>query len=176
MSGGLQIVGERAYRSASGEATARLGELLGELLQEGDVVVLNGDLGAGKTCLTAGVARGLGDTSSVTSPTFTVMCVHDRGRIPLYHFDLYRLDDSSQLDDVGIFDALDGDGACLVEWGGLFEGELGEERLDVELRRDDAVARPGEEPARLIALAPFGARAEELAARLREAVERELGR
>lgn len=140
-----------------------LGEALGACLEPGDVVVLSGDLGAGKTCLTAGVARGLGDFSPVTSPTFTIMCVHDEGRMPLYHFDLYRLEDAGQLDDVGIFDMLEGDGACLVEWGDLFSDELGDDRLDVTLLRDDAGGLPGVEPARLVRLTPHGNRARRLA-------------
>ena len=159
-----------AYRTYGPTATGELGELLGALLQEGDVLVLSGDLGAGKTCLTGGVARGLGDSSRVTSPTFTIMCVHDGGRIPLYHFDLYRLEDAVQLDDVGIFDLLEADGACLVEWGDLFIDELGEDRLDVALMRDDATGEPGCEPPRRLTLAPHGARAGALAAALDEAV------
>ncbi len=170
---GLERLGPGAYRSPSAAATARLGELLGGLLRPGDVVVLTGDLGAGKTCLTAGVARGLGDAGPVTSPTFTIMCVHDGGRVPLYHFDLYRLDDPAQLDDIGLYDALDGDGACLVEWGELFSDELGDERLDLELVRDDAHGEPGEEPARLVRLEPRGARARALADALDAAVLRD---
>jgi len=158
------------YRTFAPQDTAWLGEVLGGLLQEGDVVVLSGDLGAGKTCLTGGVARGLGDPSRVTSPTFTIMCVHDAGRIPLYHFDLYRLDDPSQLGDVGLFDVLEADGACLIEWGDLFADELGEDRLDGALRRDEAAGDPGCEPPRLLELAAHGARAQELAAAFDEAV------
>ena len=130
------------YRTLDPTATARIGEALGSLLEPGDVVVLTGDLGAGKTCLTGGVACGLGDGSAVTSPTFAIMAVHDGGRIPLYHFDLYRLEDAGQLEDTGIYDMLDGDGACLVEWGDLFSDELGDERLDLALLRD-----PGADPA-----------------------------
>ncbi len=171
--GGLERLGPGRYRSADAAATTRLGELLGGLLQPGDVVVLSGDLGAGKTCLTGGVARGLGDARPVTSPTFTIMCVHDGGRIPLYHFDLYRLESVDGLDDIGLYDALDGDGACLVEWGELFSDELGDERLDMVLTRDDAHAAPGEEPARLLALTARGERAEELAGELDAAVARD---
>ncbi len=166
----VERLDEGLYRSASPEATARLGIALGGLLRPGDVIVLSGDLGAGKTRLTSGVARGLGDEAPVTSPTFTIMCVHGGGRIPLYHFDLYRLDDPAQLDDVGIYDVLEGDGACLVEWGDLFSDELGDERLDIEIRRDEASATPGAEPARLVRLTARGARAEELADALDAAV------
>ena len=167
---GVERLEAGEYRSAAPAATAALGELLGGLLEEGDVVVLSGDLGAGKTCLTGGVARGLGDASRVTSPTFTIMCVHDGGRIPLYHFDLYRLEDAAQLDDVGIFDLLEADGACLIEWGELFADELGDERLDVALLRDEAAAATGCEPPRCLRLTPRGARAAELAAAFDAAV------
>lgn len=165
------------YRSASPEATARLGIALGGLLRPGDVIVLSGDLGAGKTRLTSGVARGLGDEAPVTSPTFTIMCVHDGGRIPLYHFDLYRLDDPAQLDDVGIYDVLDDDGACLVEWGEAYVEQLGEERLDVTLLRDEAAPR-GEgagEPPRLVRAIAHGTRAQELLGQWDEEVCRAAG-
>lgn len=161
--GRLERLGPGVYRSGCAEATAWLGMALGRLLEPGDVVVLSGDLGAGKTCLAGGVARGLGDPGPVTSPTFTIMSVHDAGRIPLYHFDLYRLEDPSQLDDVGIYDLLGSDGACLVEWGERFSEELGDERLDLAVTRDAPGMGPGAEPARVVAARARGARAEELA-------------
>lgn len=156
------------WRMASPQATRALGEALGRVLRPGDVVVLTGDLGAGKTCLTGGVAAGLGDPSPVTSPTFTIMAVHDGGRIPLYHFDLYRLERPEDLDDVGIYDVLDADGACLVEWGEGFADELGDERLDVTVTRE-AVGPDGGEPARELRATPLGARAEELLCAWRDA-------
>lgn len=164
-------VGPGAYRCASPLATRRLGEALGACLMPGDLVVLSGDLGAGKTCLTGGVSAALGDARPVTSPTFTIMSVHDQGRVPLYHFDLYRLDDADQLGDAGVYDALDSDGACLVEWGERFSEELGEERLDLELRRDQPPADGGE-PARLVRATAHGPRARDLLAQL----DRALGR
>lgn len=151
------------YRTLDPTATARIGEALGSLLEPGDVVVLTGDLGAGKTCLTGGVACGLGDGSAVTSPTFAIMAVHDGGRLPLYHFDLYRLEDAGQLEDTGIYDMLDGDGACLVEWGDLFSDELGDERLDLALLRDPGADPAAGEPPRIVELRPQGARAQQLA-------------
>lgn len=160
---GLTRLGEGAYRVGSPAAMRVLGEALGRVLQAGDVVVLTGDLGAGKTCLTGGVAAGLGDESAVTSPTFTIMAVHDEGRIPLYHFDLYRLEGAEQLDDVGIYDVLDADGVCLVEWGESYVDELGDERLDVTITREATPAASGyAEPARILRATPHGQRAEEL--------------
>lgn len=154
------------YRTLCPDATARIGEALGSLLEPGDVVVLTGDLGAGKTCLTGGVARGLGDASAVTSPTFAIMAVHDGGRIPLYHFDLYRLEDAGQLEDTGLYDMLDGDGACLVEWGDLFSDELGDERLDLVLLRDPEADPAAGEPPRIVELHARGVRAQTLASAL----------
>ena len=101
--------------SASAEQTQAFGELLGAALEAGDVLVLTGDLGAGKTQLTKGIARALGITDEVTSPTFALEAVHEGGRIPLYHFDLYRLHDSEELGDAGVWDVLGGDGACVLE-------------------------------------------------------------
>ncbi len=156
-----QTLGAGRFRCPTPQAMRALGAALGACLEAGDVVFLSGELGAGKTCLTGGVAQGLGDTGTVTSPTFQIMCVHDAGRIPLYHFDLYRLEDAQQLEDVGLVDVLEGDGACLIEWAELFADELGEERLEVRLTRD--AAAPGVEPARLAAVEGFGARYRELA-------------
>lgn len=158
---GLQADG--SVVSTSTEQTVALGRALGGLLEPGDVLVLTGDLGAGKTQLTKGVAQGLGILADVTSPTFTIQCIYEGGRLPLYHFDLYRLSDADELGDAGVYDALDGDGACLIEWGEQFADELGDERLDVTLERMDGVAGQGAEPARRISFAPHGARARELA-------------
>lgn len=156
--------------STSTEQTIALGRAIGALLEPGDVLVLTGDLGAGKTQLTKGVAAALGITADVTSPTFTIQCVYDKGRLPLYHFDLYRLTDAEQLGDAGVYDALDGDGACLVEWGEQFEEELGDERLDVVLERMGAQTQDGAEPARRITFEPHGKRACELVRALRDAL------
>ncbi len=158
-----EVLGEGRFRCPTPQAMRALGEALGRCLEAGDVVFLTGDLGAGKTCLTGGVAHGLGDEGSVTSPTFQIMCVHDAGRIPLYHFDLYRLEDADQLEDIGLFDVLEGDGACLIEWAELFADELGDEHLEVQVTRDDAAAAPGVEPPRLVSVRGAGARPCELA-------------
>lgn len=165
-----QTVDETTYRSASAEETQGLGEVLGHLLRAGDVLVLTGDLGAGKTQLTKGVARGMGIEDDVTSPTFTIEMVYEGTELPLYHFDLYRLDDADQLEDTGLFDVLGGDGPCLIEWGEQFESELGDDRLDVTIERLDGEVAEGVEPPRRITLSPHGARAEELASELHAGV------
>lgn len=142
--------------------TVAVGRALGECLAEGDVLVLTGDLGAGKTQLTKGMAAGLGITEDVTSPTFTIEMVYEGGRLPLYHFDLYRLDDPDQLEDTGLFDVLGADGVCSIEWGEQFADEIGPQRMDVYVTRLDDDAEPGQEPAREVRLAAHDARGREL--------------
>lgn len=155
-----------SYVSHTTEETIALGKRLGALMQAGDVLVLTGDLGAGKTQLTKGIAAGMGVRDDVTSPTFTIEMVYEGTELPLYHFDLYRLDDPDQLDDTGLFDVLGGDGPCVIEWGEQFSEQLGDERLDVFLSRLDGEAAPGEEPPREVRFVPHGPRAEEIVATL----------
>lgn len=182
-------IGPALFLSDSAEATKWLGECLGEALQADDVVILSGDLGAGKTCFTKGVSRALGDSRPVVSPTFTLMSVHDQGRLVLYHFDLYRLDGPEQLEDVGVFDALEAGGACLIEWGKAYADELADGYLEIVFTRQKAPsgaagapASPGDagaphgpggsggsgqtEPARLVGFEPHGPAAQALYGRL----------
>lgn len=159
-----------SYVSRSTDETREFGCVLGRLLQAGDIVVLTGDLGAGKTQLTKGIAAGMGVTSDITSPTFTIQMCYEGDKLPLYHFDLYRLSDSSQLEDVGLLDVLGGDGPCVIEWGEQFVDELGEEYLAIELSRMDGSVSAGEEPPRALCLLPHGSRAVELMDELDAAV------
>ena len=137
------------FVSTTTEQTIALGQVLGKLLQSGDVLVLTGDLGAGKTQLTKGIAAGMGVTDDVTSPTFTIEMVYEGKTMPLYHFDLYRLSDPDQLEDTGLYDALESDGPTIIEWGEQFAEQIGERTLDVyvsrlseeELVSDDAEPR-----------------------------------
>ena len=161
------------YVSACAEATQALGELLGAQLCEGDLVILTGDLGAGKTQLTKGVARALGCEGDVTSPTFNIMVRHPGDRLDLYHFDLYRLDDPDQLGDAGVLDIAGVEGASLVEWGEAFADDLGDERLDVTISR--APIEGGAEPARIIEVRGLGGRGRALAAALDAAVAKVVG-
>lgn len=156
----------KTFTSESTEQTIELGRRLGSVLREGDVIVLTGDLGAGKTQLTKGIAAGMGVEDDVTSPTFTIEMVYEGHELPLYHFDLYRLDDPGQLDDTGLFDVLGGDGPCVIEWGEQFVDQIGNERLDVFLTRLDEDAEPGVEPARSVRFVPHGSRAQEIVAML----------
>ena len=132
-----RIVDFGTFVSSSTAETIFLGEKCGELLAAGDVLVLTGDLGAGKTQFTKGIARGMGITADVTSPTFTIEMVYEGSVMPLYHFDLYRLNDSSQLDDIGLFDAMESDGPTVIEWGEQFADDIGDDRADVFISRLD---------------------------------------
>lgn len=157
---------EKNFRTCSREETIALGKRLGRALAPGDVLVLTGDLGAGKTQLTKGLAAGMGVEGDVTSPTFTIEMVYEGAEMPLYHFDLYRLDDPDQLEDTGIFDVLGADGVCAIEWGEQFADEIGDARVDVFVTRLDDEAASGEEPPREVRLVAHDARGEVLLAAL----------
>lgn len=160
---------EKCFVTRTTDETIALGRRLGQLLQPGDVLVLTGDLGAGKTQLTKGMAAGMGITDDVTSPTFNILMVYDGAQMPLYHFDLYRLDDPAQLEDIGFYDVLGSDGPCVIEWGEQFADEIGPERLDVFLTRLDELASPGDEPPRQVRLVSHGSRASALVMQVGEA-------
>ena len=154
------------FSSTSVEQTRELGVRLGEALEPGDVLVLTGDLGAGKTQLTKGIAKAMGISDEITSPTFALEAIHEGAAMPLYHFDLYRLHSPEELGDAGVWDVLGADGVCVIEWGEQFAEELGEERLDVFVTRLEQEAAPGEEPARKIELVSHDARGDEIIAAL----------
>ena len=104
------------YRTETPQETEALGEALGRVLPPGSVVAYTGGLGAGKTAFTRGLARGLGIQDRVTSPTFTIVNEYEGGRLPLFHFDWYRLSDAEELFDIGWEDYLSRGGVCAVEW------------------------------------------------------------
>ncbi|MEE9202619.1 MAG: tRNA (adenosine(37)-N6)-threonylcarbamoyltransferase complex ATPase subunit type 1 TsaE [Dehalococcoidia bacterium] len=118
--------------SHSAEDTQRLGRLLGEQAWPGEVVLLVGELGAGKTCLAQGVAQGLGITEPVLSPSFVILRQYT-GRLPLYHIDLYRIERLDEVADLGLDDYLYGDGVSLVEWAERGEGLFPPQHLLIEL-------------------------------------------
>ena len=157
---------ELTFSSTSAGETQALGERLGTLLEPGDVLVLTGDLGAGKTQLTKGIARSMGVADEVTSPTFALEAVHEGAEMPLYHFDLSRLQSADELGDAGLWDALGGDGPCVIEWGEQFVDEIGDERLDVYVTRLETQAVAGEEPPREVRLVAHDARGEQILAGL----------
>jgi tRNA threonylcarbamoyladenosine biosynthesis protein TsaE len=100
----------------SEEETNEFGLELAKGLKAGDIVCLFGELGTGKTTLTKAIAQGLGITDTVTSPTFTIIQEYSGGRLPLYHFDVYRVSDPQEMFEIGAFDYFDGDGVCVIEW------------------------------------------------------------
>jgi tRNA threonylcarbamoyladenosine biosynthesis protein TsaE len=147
---------EHVFESRSTAATQRLAARLGRVLVAGDVVALAGDLGAGKTAFVQGLARGLEVRSArVASPSFTIVNEH-AGRVPLYHADLYRIDDAAELDEIGFGDYFGRSGVVAVEWFDRAPGRLPDERLEVRLvavaptaRRIEARARGAAAVARL---------------------------
>ena len=112
--------------SFSAKDTFEFGRMLGEKLTAGTIICLSGDLGTGKTVFTKGLAKGLGITEPVVSPTFTIVQEYKEGRIPLYHFDTYRIDDPEEMYEVGLDDYLFGDGICVIEWAETIEELLSE--------------------------------------------------
>ncbi len=123
-------------KSHSPEETKQLGEKMAVLLQAGDIICLNGDLGAGKTAFSQGVAKGLGIDAPVTSPTFTLINEYE-GRLPLYHFDVYRLEGPAEMEDLGYEEYFYGQGVCLIEWAQRVAEVLPRERLDIHLTREE---------------------------------------
>ncbi|MBR1781190.1 MAG: tRNA (adenosine(37)-N6)-threonylcarbamoyltransferase complex ATPase subunit type 1 TsaE [Oscillospiraceae bacterium] len=116
------------------EETEALGERLAEKLSGGEVMAFTGDLGAGKTAFTRGLARGLGITDRVTSPTFTIVNEYEGGRLPLFHFDMYRLGSSDELYDIGWEDYRARGGVCAVEWSEIVSDALEGEVIRVDIR------------------------------------------
>ena len=123
------------YISNSAQETEALGERLAARLRPGDVIAYTGDLGAGKTAFTRGLARGLGVADRVTSPTFTIVNEYEGGRLPLFHFDLYRMDSPEELFDIGWEDYLARGGVCAVEWSEQVADALPEDAVTVTLAR-----------------------------------------
>ena len=105
--------------SFSPEDTFRVGEQLAKDARPGDIYTLDGDLGVGKTIFTKGMAKGLGIEEPVTSPTFTILQEYESGRLPLYHFDVYRIGDPEEMDEIGYEDYFFGEGLCIIEWAEL---------------------------------------------------------
>lgn len=126
----------QVVESHSAEETYELGVKMGQEAKAGEVYALIGDLGVGKTAFAEGFARGLGVTEPVASPTFTIVSQYDEGRLPFYHFDVYRIGDLSEMDEIGYEDCFYGDGVSLVEWADLIEELLPEERTELTIEKD----------------------------------------
>ena len=147
---------EISFVSHSVEETQAIAGKLARFVQPGDVIMLSGDLGAGKTHFSQGFASALGVDEPVVSPTFNIVLSYPQGRIPLYHFDLYRLDSAEQLEDIDFYGIVEGDGVSLVEWGERFRSAF----PDDYLRIDFVVLAEGE---RAITVVGNGERSRELA-------------
>ena len=118
------------------EETFALGQKIGRAATPGQVYTLTGDLGVGKTVFTQGVASGLGITEPVNSPTFTIVQVYEEGRLPFYHFDVYRIGDIEEMEEIGYDDDFFGEGICLIEWAELIEEILPENRISITIEKD----------------------------------------
>ena len=161
----MVAISSLSVRSENVDETVALGKLLGDLLVPGSVVLLSGDLGAGKTQLTKGVAAALGVVEAITSPTFNIMYEHvdATSAIVLRHFDLYRLDDEAELDDIDYFGLLEDEAVSVVEWGDKFPDALPAEYLMIRFGygrtsgAGDAAGAP--EPARILEFSAVGDKA-----------------
>ena len=122
--------------SFSADETLKLGQSLGEQAKPGEVYTLIGDLGVGKTVLTQGIAEGLGIDEPICSPTFTIVQVYEEGRMPFYHFDVYRIGDIEEMDEIGYEDYFYGDGLTMIEWANLIEEILPEKRKEITIEKD----------------------------------------
>lgn len=122
--------------SFSADNTYQIGRKLGEQSQKSQVYSLIGDLGVGKTVFTQGFAEGLGIKEPINSPTFTIIQEYDEGRLPFYHFDVYRIGDISEMDEIGYEDYFYGEGVCLIEWANLIEDILPENILTITIEKD----------------------------------------
>ena len=116
--------------------TYELGEQIGQMAKPGMVISLTGDLGVGKTVFTQGLAKGLGIEEPVNSPTFTIVQVYEEGRLPLYHFDVYRIGDIEEMDEIGYEDYFYGEGVCLIEWADLIREILPEQMCRVTIEKN----------------------------------------
>ena len=132
----LEQNGELLIETEAPEDTFELGKSLGAAAEAGQVYTLLGDLGVGKTVFTQGFAAGLGITGPVNSPTFTILQVYDEGRLPFYHFDVYRIADVEEMDEIGYEDCFYGEGVCLIEWSQLIPEILPDEVIRIRIEKD----------------------------------------
>ena len=124
------------YESFSEEMTFEIGKKLGEKADKGEIICLEGDLGVGKTVFTKGFAEGLNIEENIDSPTFTIVQEYTEGRLPLYHFDVYRIGDVSEMDEIGYEDYFFGEGVCLIEWASRIEELIPESAIHIIIEKD----------------------------------------
>lgn len=122
--------------TTNAEETFKLGVKIGEQARPGEIYTLNGDLGVGKTVFTKGVARGLGIEEPVNSPTFTIVQVYEEGKMPFYHFDVYRIGDIEEMEEIGYDDYFFGNGVCLIEWAELIQELLPKQIISVTIEKN----------------------------------------
>lgn len=127
---------ETIYESYRPEDTFALGKKIGGSALPGQLITLTGDLGVGKTVLTQGIAEGLGIEDAVNSPTFTIVQIYESGRLPLYHLDVYRIGDISEMEETGYEDYFYGAGLCIIEWAELIKEILPPERTEITIEKD----------------------------------------
>ncbi len=125
------------FESQNEKDTYNLGFEMGRKAEPGTVICLTGDLGVGKTVFTAGFAKGLDIKTPICSPTFTILQVYEEGRLPLYHFDVYRISDPDEMEEVGFDEYAFGDGVCLIEWGLMIEDILPENTVYITIEKDN---------------------------------------
>ena len=130
------MIGKMVTETRSPEETYELGRKIGLQARTGQVYTLTGDLGVGKTVFTQGVAAGLGITEPVSSPTFTIVQVYEEGRLPFYHFDVYRIGDIEEMEEIGYDDYFFGKGICLIEWAELIEEILPDDRISITIEKN----------------------------------------
>ena len=130
------MIGKMVTETRSPEETYELGRKIGLQARPGQVYTLTGDLGVGKTVFTQGVAAGLGITEPVSSPTFTMVQVYEEGRLPFYHFDVYRIGDIEEMEEIGYDDYFFGKGICLIEWAELIEEILPDDRISITIEKN----------------------------------------
>ena len=126
----------KVIESNSPQETFAVGVQIGRDAKPGQVYTLIGDLGVGKTVFTQGVAEGLGITEPVNSPTFTIVQIYEEGRLPFYHFDVYRIGDVEEMEEIGYEDCFYGEGICLIEWANLIEEILPEQYTQITIEKD----------------------------------------
>ncbi len=126
----------KVIESYSPQETFAVGAQIGRDAKPGQVYTLIGDLGVGKTVFTQGVAEGLGITEPVNSPTFTIVQIYEEGRLPFYHFDVYRIGDVEEMEEIGYEDCFYGEGICLIEWANLIEEILPEQYTQITIEKD----------------------------------------
>ena len=127
---------KKMWETHGSQETFEIGKQLGLEAKPGEVYCLDGDLGVGKTVFTQGFASGLGITEPVNSPTFTIVQQYEEGRLPLYHFDVYRIGDVEEMDEIGYEDCFYGEGVCLIEWADLIQEILPPDVIAIEIEKN----------------------------------------